>query len=181
MLKTIRDDCNYSPSPQGGVSLIVFERVWWSVLPLRSGFSWLIAIPIWRNLGKQSFTCRWTSVLYLYSSWTGAPQYCTTKLNLQVNLIIVLVQYLFVSDIVYIICRMNGSDRNDLCIPSFLQERRRAFSGMKRSLENRFIEPVQTRCFIIRQDWIRDSEQECSTVQSYSLRKVIPKVLSFVL
>ena len=135
-----------------------------------SGPSRLIAVPIRRNLGKRSLTYR-----------TGEPQYCTCTVAGQVNLIIVLVQYLFVSDIVYIIRRMNGSDQKDLCIPSFLQERRRAFSGMKRSLENRFIKPVRTRYFIIRQDWIRDSEQECSTVQSYSLRKVISKVLSFVL
>ena len=49
MLKTIRDDCNYSPSPQGGVSLIVFERSSLKSRLLRSASSWLIDVPIQRR------------------------------------------------------------------------------------------------------------------------------------
>ena len=168
MLKTIRDDCNYSPSPQGGVSLIVFERVCWRVFLLRSGSSRLIAVPIWRNLGKQSFTYRWTSVLYLYTSWYSefTPDWtCDPTNSEQQNL--TSGTFVFVSNIAYIIRRMNGSDQKDLCIPSFLQERRRAFFRNEKkpwkSLHRACT--VRTRYFIIRQDWIRDSDQECSTVQ----------------
>ena len=48
--------------------------------------------------------------------------------------------FVLVSDIIYIICRMNGSDQKDLSIPSFLQEQSKAFPGIKRGFEDLIIE-----------------------------------------